>query len=344
MLGYLTRRAPAGSLHLLGDLGAGVRHHPVAARRFRRRLHLESLGLGQRHLRRSGGAAPRRVRARPADVRPVRALDAADAARRPGHGDGVAAAGHRGHRRPALADDGRLARRGPADLGRRLADRHLLRRAAVLAGWTTSSRSSASSGWPSPASCSVCSCSTSASSTSTPTSAVCSRPSTPTRPGAWAKVVDLLKHLPIPAVILGIASMAQAIRIMRANLLDELRKPYVVTARAKGLSEWQAILQYPVRVALNPFASTIGYTLPYVVSGSIIVSLVLGLADRRSAAAAGLDRPGHVPGGGDRLAARDHDRDRHADLRPAVDLDRPADSGGELIVAEPALGPRSERP
>ena len=81
----------------------------------------------------------------------------------------------------------------------------------------------------------------------------------------------------VPAVILAIAGMAQAIRIMRANLLDELRKPYVVTARAKGLSESRAILKYPVRVALNPFASTIGYTLPYVVSGSIIVSLVLGL-------------------------------------------------------------------
>jgi peptide/nickel transport system permease protein len=64
---------------------------------------------------------------------------------------------------------------------------------------------------------------------------------------------------------------------MRANLLDELRKPYVVTARAKGLSEVHLILRYPVRVALNPFASTIGYTLPYIVSGSIIVSLVLGL-------------------------------------------------------------------
>jgi peptide/nickel transport system permease protein len=96
-------------------------------------------------------------------------------------------------------------------------------------------------------------------------------------PWSWAKLADMLRHLPVPAVILGIASMAQAIRIMRANLLDELRKPYVVTARAKGLSEWQAIWKYPVRVALNPFASTIGYTLPYVVSGSIIVSLVLGL-------------------------------------------------------------------
>ncbi|MDQ3810076.1 MAG: ABC transporter permease [Chloroflexota bacterium] len=96
-------------------------------------------------------------------------------------------------------------------------------------------------------------------------------------PWDLAKVVDLLKHLPVPAIVLGTAGMAQAIRIMRANLLDEIRKPYVVTARAKGLSETRAILRYPVRVALNPFASTIGYTLPYVVSGSIIVSLVLGL-------------------------------------------------------------------
>jgi len=89
--------------------------------------------------------------------------------------------------------------------------------------------------------------------------------------------LDLAKHLPIPALILGLAGTAQQIRIMRANLLDELRKPYVVTARAKGLTAWQVILKYPVRVALNPFASTIGYTLPYIVSGSIIVSLVLGL-------------------------------------------------------------------
>jgi peptide/nickel transport system permease protein len=92
-----------------------------------------------------------------------------------------------------------------------------------------------------------------------------------------AKVWDLLKHLPIPALILGLAGTAQQIRIMRANLLDELRKPYVITARSKGLPESRVVLKYPVRVALNPFASTIGYTLPYIVSGSIIVSLVLGL-------------------------------------------------------------------
>jgi len=94
---------------------------------------------------------------------------------------------------------------------------------------------------------------------------------------SWAKVWDLIKHLPLPAIILGLAGMAELIRIMRANLLDELRKPYVVTARAKGLSETRVIMKYPVRAALNPFASTIGYIFPFIVSGSIIVSLVLSL-------------------------------------------------------------------
>ena len=96
-------------------------------------------------------------------------------------------------------------------------------------------------------------------------------------PWSLAKAWDLTKHLPLPALILGLAGTAQLIRIMRANLLDELRKPYVMTARARGLPESRVILKYPVRVALNPFASTIGYLLPYVVSGSIIVSLVLSL-------------------------------------------------------------------
>ena len=92
-----------------------------------------------------------------------------------------------------------------------------------------------------------------------------------------AKVWDLIKHLPVPAVVLGVSGTAQMIRIMRSNLLDELRKPYVMTARARGLSEGKVIMKYPVRVALNPFVSTIGYLLPYVVSGSLIVSLVLSL-------------------------------------------------------------------
>ena len=92
-----------------------------------------------------------------------------------------------------------------------------------------------------------------------------------------AKVWDLLGHIWIPAIVLGTSGTAALIRIMRANLLDELRKPYVVSAKARGLSEWHLILKYPVRVALNPFASTIGYILPYIVSGSIIVSVVLSL-------------------------------------------------------------------
>jgi peptide/nickel transport system permease protein len=96
-------------------------------------------------------------------------------------------------------------------------------------------------------------------------------------PWSGAKLWDLAKHLPLPACVLALAGTAQLIRIMRANLLDELRKPYVVTARAKGLTERRTVLKYPVRAALNPFASSIAYLFPYLVSGSIIVSLVLGL-------------------------------------------------------------------
>jgi peptide/nickel transport system permease protein len=96
-------------------------------------------------------------------------------------------------------------------------------------------------------------------------------------PWSWAKFVDLVKHLPTVAIVLGIGGTAQMVRIMRSNLLDELRKPYVMTARARGLSETRVILEYPVRVALNPFVSTIGYLFPYIVSGSIIVSMVLSL-------------------------------------------------------------------
>ena len=96
-------------------------------------------------------------------------------------------------------------------------------------------------------------------------------------PWSFAKFWDLLQHIWIPAIVLGTSGTAALIRIMRANLLDELRKPYVVAAKSRGMSEWQLILKYPVRVALNPFASTIGYILPYIVSGSIIVSVVLSL-------------------------------------------------------------------
>jgi peptide/nickel transport system permease protein len=92
-----------------------------------------------------------------------------------------------------------------------------------------------------------------------------------------AKVWDLAQHLILPAIILGLAGTAQLIRIMRANLLDELGKPYVTTARAKGLTERRLIAKYPVRVALNPFASAIGFLFPQIVSGTIIVSIVLSL-------------------------------------------------------------------
>jgi peptide/nickel transport system permease protein len=98
-----------------------------------------------------------------------------------------------------------------------------------------------------------------------------------TAPWNLDKVLDLSQHLIIPAIVLGAAGMAHLMRIMRANLLDELAKPYVVTAQAKGLSKWQVIGKYPVRVALNPFASSIGLLLPQVISGTIIVSIVLSL-------------------------------------------------------------------
>ncbi len=94
---------------------------------------------------------------------------------------------------------------------------------------------------------------------------------------SWARVKDLLAHLWLPALILGLSGTAELIRILRANLLDELRRPYVITARAKGLPEWKAILKYPVRMALNPFVSTLGWILPNFISSSIILSQVMNL-------------------------------------------------------------------
>ncbi len=96
-------------------------------------------------------------------------------------------------------------------------------------------------------------------------------------PWSMGKVIDLLKHLWLPVVVLGTSATASLIRIMRANLLDELSKPYVDTARAKGLSEFWLIMKYPVRVALNPFISTIGWVLPNLVSGAVITAIVLSL-------------------------------------------------------------------
>ncbi len=96
-------------------------------------------------------------------------------------------------------------------------------------------------------------------------------------PWTAAKFMDMLKHLWIPVVIVGTSHTAKFIRIIRGNLLDELKKPYVVTARAKGLSESKLILKYPVRVAINPLVSTIGWTLPELVSGIAITAIVLNL-------------------------------------------------------------------
>jgi peptide/nickel transport system permease protein len=96
-------------------------------------------------------------------------------------------------------------------------------------------------------------------------------------PWSMGRVYDLFKHLWIPAAVLGTSGTAGLIRVMRNNLLDELGKPYVVTARAKGVAPWKVIVKYPVRVAINPLVSTVGYLLPSLVSGSVIVSVVLSL-------------------------------------------------------------------
>jgi peptide/nickel transport system permease protein len=96
-------------------------------------------------------------------------------------------------------------------------------------------------------------------------------------PWDWAKYRDLLSHLWIPMIVVGLGGTTSLIRIIRANLLDELLKPYVVTARAKGLSELGLLLKYPVRLSLIPFVATLGWMLPDLVSGATIVSVVMSL-------------------------------------------------------------------
>lgn len=98
-------------------------------------------------------------------------------------------------------------------------------------------------------------------------------------PWSWARFVDLLKHLWVPAIVLGTAGTAFQIRTMRATLLDEKNKLYVTAARAKGLSERRLLFKYPVRVALNPIVSTIGWELTAIISGAPIVAFVLALPD-----------------------------------------------------------------
>jgi peptide/nickel transport system permease protein len=96
-------------------------------------------------------------------------------------------------------------------------------------------------------------------------------------PWSWEKFVDLLSHLWIPIIVIGTNGTAALIRILRANLTDELNKPYVITARAKGLPEYRVVLKYPVRIALNPFVSAIGWVLPDLISGVTITAIVLNL-------------------------------------------------------------------
>lgn len=96
-------------------------------------------------------------------------------------------------------------------------------------------------------------------------------------PWGVGKFMDLLKHLWMPLFILGLGSVGGGIRVIRANMLDEMRMPYVTTARAKGLSEMHLIVKYPLRMAANPFVCSIGWMLPGLVGGEIIVSLVLGI-------------------------------------------------------------------
>jgi peptide/nickel transport system permease protein len=102
-------------------------------------------------------------------------------------------------------------------------------------------------------------------------------PALDTAPWNATKFFDLLKHLPLPLIIIGLSSTAWLIRTMRAMMLDELHKPYVQTARAKGLSEGRLLMKYPIRVAILPVVATIGWSLPAIFSGSTIVGIVLAL-------------------------------------------------------------------
>ena len=96
-------------------------------------------------------------------------------------------------------------------------------------------------------------------------------------PWSLAKVVDMLKHLWLPVIVVGLAGTASFIRTLRANLLDELNRPYVVTARAKGLSEGKLLFKYPVRIAMIPFIATVGWSFPGLISGEGVAAIVLNI-------------------------------------------------------------------
>lgn len=94
---------------------------------------------------------------------------------------------------------------------------------------------------------------------------------------SWAKFIDLLKHLPIPVLVIGTAGTGYLVRVMRGSLLDELARQYVITARAKGVAERTLLYKYPVRLSVNPIVSTVGWALAGIVSGETITAIVLGL-------------------------------------------------------------------
>ena len=96
-------------------------------------------------------------------------------------------------------------------------------------------------------------------------------------PWSIGRFIDFLSHVWLPVFVNGTGSLAALVRIMRANLLDELAKPYVTTARSKGMSELELLIRYPVRVALNPLISALGWILPVAISGELLVSVVMSL-------------------------------------------------------------------
>lgn len=96
-------------------------------------------------------------------------------------------------------------------------------------------------------------------------------------PWSWAKFLDFLKHIWMPLVILGFESIGGGVRSIRANVLDQLRQPFVTTARAKGVPETRLLIKYPIRMAANPWVSSVGWLLPALISGEVLVSTVLGI-------------------------------------------------------------------
>ncbi len=97
------------------------------------------------------------------------------------------------------------------------------------------------------------------------------------QPWSMAKFLDLLKHIWMPLILVGLSNTGATIRVVRNNLLDELNKQYVITARAKGLSEWKLLIKYPVRMAINPLLSTLSWVLPGLISGTVLIDIVLSL-------------------------------------------------------------------